>query len=553
MNIAKVSRVALPPKMLTILLCSGLLLLAQWVWAGDKSHAPVNFKNPIISGFHPDPSIVRVGDDYYLANSTFEWFPGMPIYHSRDLVNWQLIGHGLHRADQLTMQAGLEDYMGIFAPTLRYHDGLFYLITTCVRCEPKGGNFYITAKDPKGPWSDPVWLDSPGIDPSLMWDDDGKAYYVGHGNLSGKQEWLDQQGVWLQELDTQKGKLVGPRKQLTFGHANNAQWTEGPHLYKINGKYLLMVAEGGTGSWHSVTVHHSDDIWGPYVADMINPVLTHRHLGKKYPVHSVGHADLVQTQNNEWWSVMLGKRFVDGYTLLGRETFLAKVDFEDQTPIFNAGAGKLLTEQKRPDLPWSPVASKPTRDEFNDKQLSLDWTMLRTPTEPWYALDNGELILKTRPQTVSELANPSFLAKRIEHHNFSSAVAISFDSNTENEQAGLAVYRSSQCHYTLLKNKNSITLTKVLKGEKTQVAAVPFKGDEFVLAMQANRLDIQFKFGKNEKALQPIGGVESMATVSFENAGGFTGPFVGVYTTSNGQASNAKAVVDWFDYIPEKQ
>lgn len=163
--------------------------------------APTQFHNPIISGFHPDPSIVRVGEDYYLANSTFEWFPGMPIYHSRDLVNWQLIGHGLQSREQLTLQEGLRDYSGIFAPTLRYHDGLFYLITTCVRCEPNGGNFYITAKDPRGPWSKPVWLDSPGIDPSLMWDDDGKAYYVGHGNLSGKQAWHDQQGVWLQELE----------------------------------------------------------------------------------------------------------------------------------------------------------------------------------------------------------------------------------------------------------------------------------------------------------------------------------------------------------------
>ena len=195
-----------------------------------------NFQNPILPGYHPDPSICRVGEDYYLVNSTFEWFPGMPIHHSKDLVNWELIGYGIHRPEQLALQKGLGDFMGVFAVTIRYHDGIFYLINTCVQCE-KGGNFYITATNPAGPWSDPVWLDAPGIDPSLMWDDDGKCYYVGHGNLKGKQDWPQQQGAWLQELDTDQGKLVGPRKQLTYGHANNAVWTEGPHLYKINGKY----------------------------------------------------------------------------------------------------------------------------------------------------------------------------------------------------------------------------------------------------------------------------------------------------------------------------
>ena len=292
-----------------------------------SAQIPETYKNPIISGFHPDPSICRVGDDYYMVNSSFEWFPGMPIHHSKDLVNWELIGYGIHRPEQLNLQEGLKDYMGIFAVTIRHHDGLFYLITTCVQCE-KGGNFYITAENPAGPWSDPVWLDAPGIDPSLMWDDDGKCYYVGHGNLKGKQEWPNQQGAWLQELDTQQKKLVGPRKQLTHGHANNAVWTEAPHLYKINGKYLLMVAEGGTEYNHSVTVHHSDSLWGPYISDQINPVLSHRQLGKNYSIYAVGHADLVQTQKGDWWAVALGKRNYAGITVLARETFLTPVQFE---------------------------------------------------------------------------------------------------------------------------------------------------------------------------------------------------------------------------------
>ena len=416
--------------MVLVMLMAGMATFAQN--SSDPSSvsekAPDTYQNPILPGYHPDPSICRVGEDYYLVNSTFEWFPGIPVYHSKDLVNWRLIGHGLHRRDQLKLQEGLGDYMGIFAVTIRYHEGTFYLITTCVQCE-KGGNFYLSAENPAGPWSDPVWLDTPGIDPSLMWDDDGKSYYVGHGNLKEKQEWPDQQGVWLQEIDLAAQKMVGKRVQLTHGHANNAVWSEGPHLYKINGKYLLMLAEGGTGYHHSTTVHHSNSVFGPYVADQVNPVLTHRHLGKGYPIHSVGHTDIVETQNGEWWGVMLGKRFVDGYTLLARETFLSPVTFEGNTPIFNWGVGKVLIENKRPNLPWTPFPKRPARDHFDGSQLDLAWNMLRTPQSDWYSLKGSRLQLKLRPQTLSQLTNPSLIARRIEDHRFSAMTKLEFAAN----------------------------------------------------------------------------------------------------------------------------
>lgn len=482
-----------------------------------------------------------------MVNSSFEWFPGMPIHHSKDLVNWELIGYGLHRPSQLTLQEGLGDFMGIFAATLRHHNGLFYLITTCVQCE-QPGNFFITAKNPAGPWSDPVWLDAPGIDPSLMWDDDGKAYYVGHGNLSGKQEWTDQEGVWLQEFDSQKGKLIGSRKQLTFGHANNAQWTEGPHLYKINGKYLLMVAEGGTGFYHSITVHHSDSVWGPYIADQVNPVLTHRHFGRNYPIHSVGHADLVQTQTGEWWSVMLGKRYVDGYTLLARETFLAEIRFEERTPVFNPGEGKVLLEQKRPALPWHPFAPKANRDDFDGENLDLRWNFLRTPREKWHHLEKGHLWLKLRPHTLNELSNPSLIAQRIRHHNFIATMSLDFSALTDNELTGMALYRRSTNHYVFSKHKDYLKITRSLGGKTTEVARVPFNKDKVILQAQANGTDLQFYYGDSINSLQPIGSTQTLSVISFEASEGFNGPFVGIYASSNGTPSNNNARINWFDY-----
>ena len=536
---------------IVLLLICNITLIAQVI---DSSLiiAPIakeeaTFKNPILSGYYPDPSICRVGDDYYLVNSTFEWFPGMPIHHSKDLVNWELIGYGLHRSEQLNLQEGLGDYRGIFAVSIRHHKGLFYLITTCVDCEKKG-NFYITAKDPAGPWSDPVWLDAPGIDPSLMWDDDGTCYYVGHGNLKEKQEWPQQQGIWAQELDLKEEELVNKRVQLTHGHANNAVWSEGPHIYKINDKYLLMHAEGGTGYNHSTIVHHSDAVFGPYVADMVNPVLTHRHLGKGYPYHSMGHTDLVQTQKGDWWAVMLGKRYVDGYTLLARETFLCPVSFEGQTPIFSPGVGKVLEEYERPDLPWSPVSTMPVRDDFTRGKLNLQWNMLRTPQSDWYTLKHGVLSLQLRPNVLSALTNPSLIARRIEHHKFSASLKLDFDSNKLNEKAGMIIYRSSACHYQFLKEKDALVIIKTLKGKETEVARTPFKGAAVILKAEANNLELQFSYGSQDNKMQPIGKVQNMNVISYEMAEGFSGPYVGMYATSSGEKSKVKAAFDWFDY-----
>ena len=522
-------------------------ILSVFCLLANAQEAPETYKNPILPGYHPDPSIVRVGDDYYMVNSTFEWFPGMPIHHSKDLVNWELIGYGLHRPEQLELQQGLGDYKGIYAVTIRHNDGLFYLITTCVQCK-RFGNFYVTATNPAGPWSDPVWLDSPGIDPSLMWDDDGKAYYVGHGNLQETQDWPDQEGVWLQELDTKKGELVGRREQLTHGHANNAIWAEGPHLYKINGKYLLMIAEGGTHFEHAITVHHSDSVFGPYVADMVNPVMTHRHLGADYPVHSIGHADLVQTQNGDWWSVMLGKRFVDGYTLLARETFLTPVHFEGQRPVFNAGVGKVPVEQKRPDLPWSPFPQKPVRDDFSGESLGLEWNMLRTPHSTWYTLDDGKLALQPRPETLDQLGNPSLLARRIKDHDFSASLKLDFAASKPGEKAGMILYRRSTCHYQFLKQQGDLVIIKTEKGEKTEVARTPYDSGEVVLKAEARGLDLQFSYGRTEKDLKNLGELQSMSTLSFEVADGFNGPYVGMYASSEEKPSEKPAVFDWFEY-----
>ena len=525
-------------KLTCMLLCVIFLSL-------NAQEAPSTFKNPILPGYHPDPSICRVGDDYYLVNSTFVWFPGLPIYHSKDLVNWKLIGHAIDRPDVVDFD-GLPDKLGLFAPTIRYHEGTFYIINTCVGCKM---NFYITATNPAGPWSDPIWLpDAPGIDPSLFWDDNGTCYYTGMMGAENPQ-WKDQTIAYNQELDLKQQKLVDKRYNLSFGHANNASYTEGPHLYKINGKYLLMVSEGGTGMYHALTVHHSDSVNGPYVSDYINPVLTHRHLGEDYPVHAIGHGDLVQTQNGEWWCTMLGKRRIDKETTLGRETFLAKVEFEGQTPVFNAGYGKVLMEQKRPDLPWTPVEREPVRDNFDGDKLGMKWCTIRTPKESFYKVIGGQLKVQLRPLVMDSLVNSSILLQRIEHHTFEAMTKMSFKTSKSNEQAGLTIYRTNQNYFQLVKDRNSLVLLKSFCGKVTEVARVPYSKKEVVLYVKGDDLNAQFSYGEGESTLKPIGESQSLEVIA-DNKGNtqFNGPGVGVYATSNGKESKNNVSFEWFDY-----
>ncbi|MCG8697459.1 MAG: glycoside hydrolase family 43 protein [Bacteroidales bacterium] len=520
------------------------------------------FTNPIISGFHPDPSICRVGEDYYLVNSSFEWFPGVPIFHSKDLVNWQQIGHVLTRPSQLNMEKGMSPSNGIWAPTLRYHDGTFYMITTCQNC---GGNFYVTAENPEGPWSDPIFLeDAPGIDPELFFDDDGKVYYVGssQGKWGPPRRWKWEDRIYIQEIDIKTGTLLGEKHHLTSGHATNAKWSEGPHIFKRNDKYVLLVAEGGTWNNHSVTVHVSMDITGTFEPLQANPALSHRHLGNNIDITTIGHADLVKTQNGDWYSVMLGVRPIEGSWNLGRETFLTSVEWQGVQPVFNPGIGRVLMEDKRPNLPWTPWPQKPVRDNFDTTSLGFDWNFLRTPMEKWYSLEEktGWLTINLRPEMISQRVTPSLIARRQEHHVFEAYTKMEFTPNDTNEVAGLIMMQNDFFHYKLLitteNGKQYLQLIKVGSLDRTQrsvyneekIAKIAYQDKTIVLGVKGDKLDYQFLYGKDKNNMKPVGEIQDGRILCSNFSGGFIGAFVGMYASSNGIESTNQAFFDWFDY-----
>ena len=517
----------------------------------------LTYQNPILPGFYPDPSICRVEDDYYLITSTFEYFPGLPIFHSRDLVHWRQIGHVLDRPSQLPLDE-IRPSGGLYAPTIRYHNGTFYVINTLVSGKDKSGNFIVTATDPAGPWSEPYWLDdAPGIDPSLLFDDDGRTWYVGNRD-NPNSEYVGDTEIWLQELDLQTMQLMGEKHFLWRGAMRQAMWAEAPHIYKINGQYYLMIAEGGTGHEHSVTIARSDSITGPYEGNPCNPILTHRHLGWSYPIVGTGHGDLVETQNGEWWMVMLAMRPVDGYFHnLGRETFLAPVIWEKEWPIVAPGVGKVLESGVAPNLPAHPWPQTPTCDHFETDSLDYAWNFIRTPREPFYSLTERPnfLRLNLRPETLMEQVNPSFVGRRQQYINFTARVAMEFTPQSVNECAGIALLQNDayqiRCTVTLQDAGNVVVqLTRREAGEDTLLSETAVSAGRLYFKVEVTGQSYHFFVTNQLENWTALGDAVDGRVLSTNLAGGFTGAYLGMYASSNGQPSNNHADFDWFEILP---
>jgi xylan 1,4-beta-xylosidase len=519
----------------------------------DKS---ATFKNPILPGFYPDPSICRVNEDYYLVTSTFEYFPGIPIFHSKDLVHWNQIGHVLDRPSQLELDS-IRPSGGVYAPTIRYHKGTFYVINTLVG---KKGNFVVTASNPAGPWSDPHWIENaPGIDPSLFFDDDGKAYYTGNVRPDSIPRDSKYRSIWLQEIDLTSMKLVGERSIiLNEGALHGANNAEAPHLYKVREMYYLMIAEGGTGDNHAVTIFRSKNLSGPYEGNKKNPILTHRHLGIEYPIACTGHADMAETQNGEWWMVMLGVRPYGGFHYnLGRETFLASVVWQDGWPVVNPGHGKVLEESPVPNLPLWQVPSRPACDNFDREALDFSWNFLRTPREKFYSLASrpGFLQLRLRPEMISKWENPSFIGRRQQHINFSASTAMEFLPKNKNESAGLVLLQNSdfQFRFEVVRSgkDNVIRLTKRHGGKEETLAELPIVTKRVYMKVEAAGQDYNFFVASGAGEWKPLREHVDGRTLSRTNAGGFVGTYIGMYASSNGTVSNNVADFDWFQYKGE--
>lgn len=402
----------------------------------------MKYKNPIIPGYNPDPSICRVGDDFYLVNSTFEFFPGVPIYHSTNLVNWEIIGHCLTRREQLELE-GCRNSGGIYAPTIRHHNGRFYMITTNVTDK---GNFVVHTDDIRGEWSNPAWIDQGGIDPSLFWDDDDRCYYCSTGIIDGVR------GIVAFEINPDTGEILSDKKVISPGCGG--QCAEGPHIYKKDDWYYLMIAEGGTEYAHRETMQRSKSIWGPYEACPHNPIISHKEY-KKSEIQATGHADLVEDKNGNWWLVFLGIRRFSHALLhnLGRETFLAPVTWNDEGwPVVGYnGNGTIELETDAP-LPGTP--DKVSHDiviDFGKEERDKRLFYTRNPkmSDYLYSPENATLTLKGTEVTINEPgASPTIMSFRQPQFTTTVTAQILL-KNTNASRCGLAAYYNNDYHYEI--------------------------------------------------------------------------------------------------------
>lgn len=508
------------------------------------------YQNPVIPGFNPDPSVCRVGADYYLVTSSFGFFPGVPVYHSNDLINWEQIGYCLTRKSQLPMDNCRHfSGHGIYAPTIRYNKGIFYMTSTNVT---DGGNFYVTTTNPAGEWSDPIWVKQGGIDPDLFFDDDNKIYLASTDVVEGKA------GIALSEINIKTGKIISGIKHIWGG--TGGRFPEAPHIYKINGWYYLMIAEGGTEYGHMETIARSKNIWGPYMPNPDNPILTHRGFsGQNQQIQGTGHADMIEAHDGSWWLVFLAFRKAGGdFHQLGRETFLTPFTWnKNGWPVVSLGdtVGMFV---KTKTLPLFPKKAIPVRDDFTDKKLGLQWNFLRNPDNATWSLNEkaGTLQLNGIASTLSESAPTAFIGRRQQHFNFTATTKIIFNPVNKGEEAGITILANEGHHYDLFVSgdagKRLLNLRFKIGNSEQIITDIILPEGEIILRITGTAQWYMFSYkADNSPAFTEIGKMESRY-LSSEVAGGFTGVYLGMYSTGNGQKCSTPAVFDWFDYQNNK-
>ena len=517
---------------------------------------PDEFYNPILQGCYPDPSITRKGDDYYLVTSTFAMFPGVPIFHSKDLVNWTQIGHVLDRKSQLKVQdTGIS--AGIYAPSIKYNanNETFYMITTQFAGDIN--NMVVKTKDPFQGWSEVYKLKFNGIDPSLFFDDNGKAYVV-HNDAPdrGKELYNGHRVIKIWEYDVENDQVIaGTDKIIVDGGVDISRkpiWIEAPHIYKKNGIYYLMCAEGGTGDWHSEVIFTSENPMGPYVPAPNNPILSQRYLNsnRANKVDWAGHADLVEGTDGKHYGVFLAIRPNEkGLVNTGRETFILPVDWSGKYPVFENGLVPMEPKLKMPKgvenktgtEGFFPNGNFTFTDNFTAPKLDYRWIGMRGPREDFITTSKNGLSIKPFALSVKAVAPISALFQRQQHQRFAATTTMKFTPKSEKELAGITCYQSERFNYVFGITKKDkdfyILLQRTEKGESTIIASEKMDvKNPIQLQVVARGDEYKFNYSVDGVNFTNLGGTVSGDILSTNVAGGFTGSLIGLYATSANDA-----------------
>lgn len=506
------------------------------------------YLNPILAGYAPDPSICRAGDTYYLVNSSFTAYPGVPIYKSTDLVNWKSIGHVLNRESQLPLR-GQNVSGGIFAPAISYNakNKTFYMITTNVGW----GNFYVKSTDPEKGWSEPIRLPHVGgIDPSFFFDKDGRGYIVNNDEPVGGHDYEGQRSIFLHYFDVKGDSTVGDQIEILRGGTHVQErpiWIEGPHMYKIGKYYYLMCAEGGTGDWHSEVILRAKRPEGPWEEFTAgNPILTQRtglDPQRKDIVTSTGHADMVQTKDGSWWAVFLGCRPYEGDMYnTGRDTYLLPVSWRDGWPTILPKGQVVPTVVDKPNLSKDKVpyltGNFSYTDRFDSPRIDPRWMILRNPEGHFYETGQG-LQLTAKSVNITEKGNPAALFARQQHENFTAETEVNFTPSSAKELAGMVLLQKETHHFvfghTLLGGKPAVTLVRA-EGSRPMIASayVP-SGQPLRLKVEGHGRYYDFFYAVGQGEYQALARGVDASNLSTHKSGGFIGACIGLYATTKNE------------------
>ncbi len=508
----------------------------------------MKYQNPIIPGFYPDPSIIRVDNKFYLVNSTFEYLPGVPIWESEDLIHWTQIGHCITRDSQINIR-NCRCSGGIFAPTLRYNNGTFYMITTDI----EKGTFILTNNDIYGEWSDPLLIQISGYDPSLFFDEDGQVYIqITQPDEKGL-------GIYQAKIDIVTGTLLTAPKLLWYG--TGGRDPEGPHVYHINGYYYLLIAEGGTREGHMVTIARSKDIWGPYESCPHNPILTNREE-PNISLQAIGHADFFQDTSGNWWTVGHCHRTLEHFFHhLGRETILIPFTWTtDGWPVIGTD-GHIYPEMDGP-IPPSKTYIPTLKDDFDSNKLDLQWNFMRSFLPKNYSLTSrpGWLHLTGTHITINDLDSPTYICRRQQHFNCSFKTKMNFEPNKSGQEAGLCIYYDNEHHMelavTLIDNNPYLILRKNVADIKVVTNITALTPDFYIdntiyLEIKATPTEYHFNYGNTEACANQLGFTVTKHLSTEAAYSDFVGVFCGMYTSSPDESDTTHAYFDYFTYTPQ--
>lgn len=480
------------------------------------------YNNPVQKGFYPDPSVCFADGKFYMVCSSFQYFPGVPLFESDDLVNWAQIGHVLTRKNQVMLEK-INSSGGVFAPTIRYNNGRFYMVTTN---DTTHQNFYVYTDDIRGEWSDPIYVDQGGIDPSLLFED-GHTYFMSNGtDDEGKS------GVIQCEINIETGERLSPRRCLWQG--SGGRYLESPHMYKINGGYYLMAAEGGTEYGHMITYARSNSVWGPFEGYAKNPVLTNRNKAPNI-IQGIGHGDLIQDENGNWHILCLGFRQIgiwQPFHHLGREVFLTPVSFGEDG-WFTAGTDGTTADSY--ESPYGTEQNEKKLFTFENTDWNIDWCFMRHPHSENYELSENSAILHGTDITLDCVDSPTFIGLRQRDFN----AEISADIDTASGEGGLTMYMTENEHYEVAVRQTDSGFEAILRlnigGIKHIQNSVPLNSGKAQLVIHAANFGYTFAVKENG-AEEVTLGFGASKYLSSEVAEGFTGVLIGLYAI-NGTSS----------------